>query len=145
MKVTVRGWGRNMGRTEIANFSLLTTEYRDNGTVSRNEPVLYDGPGNITVAWFQSLKLTGNYRMEVQLTGSDVMSLFKCYFGSELGVSLVERYGLTFSPELVKSILRTVKLSDITLGELAAMQSVEPTTTEKVAKPTNVTPLLRRV
>ncbi len=148
MKVTVRGWGRDMGEKVIASYYLPDVEYRSNGTAYRAKPVLYEGPGNITVAWCQPLKLTGDYRMEVQLTPFDVMWLYKCLFGSELKLKHVERYGLTFSPDVVKSILKTVKLSDLTLGELVAMsatsQTEEAAATETVAAPTNVTPMLRR-
>jgi hypothetical protein len=77
----------------------------------RGKQVLY-GRGNLTAAWFQPLKLTGNYRMEIQFTRDDVMRLFKCLFGSQLHTSLVEEYGLMFSPELVKSLL-TVKMTDL--------------------------------
>jgi hypothetical protein len=147
MKITVRGWGRDMGEKQIANHFLLTTEYKADGTVYRDTPILYKGAGNIIVAWFQRLKLTGHYRMEVQLSPTDVMTLFKCLFGSELDVKLIERYGLTFSPEATKAILRTVKLSDLTLGDLAAMGAAspeEPATADKLVESENVTALRRR-
>ena len=50
--------------------------------------------------------------MEIQFTRDDVMRLFKCLFGRQLHTSLVEEYGLMFSPELVKSLL-TVKMTDL--------------------------------
>jgi hypothetical protein len=84
----------------------------------------------------------------LELKPDDVMRLFKCLFGSELQLNLVERYGLTFSPDVVKSILKAVKLTDLTLGDLATMntvsQSEEPAATEKLAEPTNVRPLINR-
>ena len=148
MKVTVRGWGRNMGSKEIGNHSILNMKYKTDGTAYRSEPVLYSRPGNITVAWFQPLKLTGGYRMEVQLTRDDIGKLFKCMFGSELQQNVIEEWGLSFSPEVVKSILKTVKLTDVTLGDLMAMNSSpseEPATAEKLVESTNVKPFLRRV
>jgi hypothetical protein len=141
-----------MGTTEIANHFLPTTTYRESGTVGRDTPVIYERPGNVTVAWYQPLRLTGNYRMELQLSRSDIMRLFKCYFGSEIQQAVVEKYGLTFSPEVVKSILKTVKLTDLTLGELIAMNSSTPANEEPekedkaAASSSNVTPLpLRRI
>jgi hypothetical protein len=147
MKITVRGWGRDMGEKEIANHFLLTMQYKADGTVYRERPSLYEGSGNITVAWFQPLKLTGDYRMEVQFSRTDIMKLFKCAFGSELSANLIEKYGLTFSEEVTKAILRTVKLSDLTLGDLAAMNAVPPSdqTAEAAEEPPKVTPFLRRV
>jgi len=149
MKVTVRGWNRDMGEKELGRHSLLFMDVNPDGTTYRDKPVLYTSAGSITVAWFQELKLTGNYRMEVELTENDIMSLFKQYFGSELKKGLTDRWGLTFSPELVKSILKTVKLSDLTLGDLVAMntkaEDEKATGTETVDQPANVTPLRRRL
>src|SRR5947209_12951955 len=99
MKVTVRGWSRDMGEKELTTIFLPTTEYRDDGTAYRSKPVMYDGNGGITVAWYQHMSLTGNYRMEVQLQRYDIMRLFKAAFGSEIQSHVVEKYGLTFSPE----------------------------------------------
>jgi hypothetical protein len=149
MKITVRGWRRNMGEKEIANHYLPDIQYRDDGTVYRNKPVIYDGGGNTTVAWYQPLRLTGDYRMDVQFSRSDVMKLFKCAFGSVLNERLFERYGLSVSPELRNAILRTVKLSDLTLGDLAAMngepENEKAENKEEVREPANVTSILRRV
>lgn len=149
MKISVRGWGRDMGTTTIANYSLLTTEYNDDEIAYRDKPVLYRYLGGITVAWFQSLKLTGNYRMEVELTKDDVMRLFKRLFGSEIQLGLVEKYGLTFSPEVAKSILKTVKLTDLTVGDLVEMNSAapadKPATAEKLVEHSNVKPFIRRI
>jgi hypothetical protein len=148
MKVSARGWGRDMGEKVLGNHFLLTMKLKTDGTTYRDEPVLYKNPGTVEVAWFQTMKLTGDYRMEVEFTRNDIMKLFKCMFGSELQQNLIEEWGLTFSPEVTKAILRTVKLSDLTLGDLAAMntapQSEEPAATEKAAEPTKVTPFLRR-
>jgi hypothetical protein len=147
VRVTVRGWNRNMGETVIGNHSLPMMKYSPGGWAYSNQPCLYEGSDNITVAWFQPLKLTGNYRMEVQLTRDDVMKLFKGLFGSKIQQGLVERYGLTFSPEVVKSVLKTVKLTDLTLGDLIAMsaesQPEETVETEQAEAPTNVLPITR--
>ncbi|MCG2665944.1 hypothetical protein ACFPFP_03250 [Bradyrhizobium sp. GCM10023182] len=126
MEITVRGWSRDMGETKIANHFLPGVEYREDGTAYRDKPVMYNSGCGITVAWYQPLKLTGNYRMEVGLTRNDVMRLFKATFGSELQQSLVENHGLTFSPELVKAMLKTVKLTDLTLGDLVGMNAAAP-------------------
>src|SRR6266481_791517 len=109
MKVVVCGWNRDMGQTEIGNHDLLYTKYITDWPEYPREPVIYKNPRNsISVAWFKQLKLTGNYRAEVEFTKSDIMRLFKCCFGSELQSELIKEYGLTFSPEVVKSVLKTV-------------------------------------
>jgi hypothetical protein len=66
--------------------------------------------------------------------------------------SLIERHGFTMSPEFIKAALRTVKLTDLTLGDLVAMNSApaaeettpgaeETTTTEQATEtPSNVKP-----
>jgi hypothetical protein len=149
MKITVRGWGRDMGEKEIANHYLLDIQYKDNGTVYRSTPVIYDRGGNTTVSWYQPLRFTGDYRMDVQFSRSDIMKLFKCAFGSVLNENLFERYGLSVSPELRNAILRTVKLSDLTLGDLAAMnaapESEETESKPEVKEPAKVPSILRRV
>jgi hypothetical protein len=150
MQVTVRGWNRDMGETVIASHQLMDVEYTyDMTTAYCDKPVVY-GPilQKMTVAWFQSLRLTGNYRMEIEFTRDDVMTLFKHHFGSQLKSSLVEEYGLTFSPELVKSMLKTVKVTDLTLGELVAMSAStpdQPATADKLVDSGNVRQFPRRV
>ncbi|MFZ2159535.1 MAG: hypothetical protein WAV72_25910 [Bradyrhizobium sp.] len=147
VEVTVRGWARDMGPTKIASHFLPTVEYRQDGTAYRDKPVMYQAGSGVTVAWYQPLRLTGNYRMEVNLTRYDVMRLFKATFGSELQQALVDRYGLTFSPDVVKSVLKTVKLTDLTLGDLVEMSagspSEQPVTAEKAVEVSNVKPFRR--
>jgi hypothetical protein len=150
MEVTVRGWNRDMGETKIANHYLPSVEYREDGTVRRDIPVMYKSGYGITIAWYQPLRLTGNYRMEVSLKRHDVMRLFKATFGSELQQGLIETYGLTFSPEVVKGMLKTVKLTDLTLGDLVEMNIAappeEPVTAEKLLESSpNVSPFQRRI
>jgi hypothetical protein len=151
MKITVRGWGRDMGETPIIDNNLFNFKHSEDGTVYRDTPVLYGISNGVRMSWFQSLRLTGNYRMDVQLSRDEVVRLFKYAFGSELELHDVKRYGLTFSPELVKHILKAVKLTDLTLGDLVAMSSAspddQPETAEKLVEPTasNVRPFLRRI
>jgi hypothetical protein len=151
MKITVRGWNRDMGEKVIANHFLPVVKHSENGTAYRDHPVMYNGGGGVTVAWYQQLKLTGNYRMEVNLSYYDVKRLFGSTFGWVLNSSLIEKDGFTMTPEFVKAVLRTVKLTDLTLGDLVAMNSTpaveettapeEPTTKEQATEmPSNVKP-----
>lgn len=146
MKVTVQGWARDMGTKELASHDLSELRISDEW-IYTNAPTIFRLHGEISVCWPQELKLTGNYRMQVQFSRSDVMRLFKSMFGSELSASLIEEYGFTISPQLKKAILRTVKLSHLTLGDLAAMigssSAEESATAEKLVEPTKVT-FLRR-
>jgi hypothetical protein len=152
MKVTVRGWARDMGEKEIGSFSVLMMDFSDSTTVYRDKPAMYipdNYHGGITVAWFQSLKLTGEYRLEAQFSRHDVMKLYKCVFGSELQLKDVEQYGLTFSDEVVQTMLKKIKLTDLTLGQLVAMNAAapadEPATVDKLVEGSNVKPFVRRV
>ena len=149
MKVSVRGWNRDMGETVIGQHSLLSVKYNEKGTVRRDTPSLYENyRRGITVAWFQELKLTGNYRMEVELSRDDIVKLFKVAFNGELRSFLIDEWKFTMSPELVREALKTIKLTDLTLGDLVAMNNApaeEPATAEKLVEPSNVTPFVRSV
>lgn len=123
MKITVRGFNRDMGEKEITRESLSTVQWSETGGISRNNPAMYRVGGGLEIAWFQRLSFTGNYRMELSLSQYDIMRLFKSMFGTELRSSLLETEGFTMSPEFLKAALRTVKLTDLTLGDLVAMNS----------------------
>ncbi|KAB2881691.1 MAG: hypothetical protein F9K38_09540 [Pseudorhodoplanes sp.] len=90
----------------------------------------------VEVHWGKELKMTGNYRMKIRLTRSDILYLFRTVFGDELSVSLIEEHGFTASSDLAKAILKTVKLTDLTLGELIEMN----TQTDKTARPSDAAP-----
>ncbi len=88
--------------------------------------------------------------MEVFISYSDILRLFKARFGGVLNSSLIENEGFTMSPEFVKAALRTVKLTDLTLGDLAAMSGddapVETGEAENNKDASNVKPFpLKRV
>jgi hypothetical protein len=106
MKITVRRWGRDMGEKEIANHPLSTLEMSKDGRVRRDDPAVIIKSFYVDVAWHQTLKLTGDYRMEVRFSESDVIRLFKVMFGSELTTRLIEEQGFTISPELKKAFCR---------------------------------------
>jgi hypothetical protein len=69
--------------------------------------------------------------MDLELSHSDIMKLFKAAFGGEIQPALLSRYGLKLSPELDKANLAKVKLGDLTLAELASL--MKPATEEKKA------------
>jgi|HubBroStandDraft_6_1064221.scaffolds.fasta_scaffold1170138_1 hypothetical protein len=149
MKVSVRGWNRDMGETVIGQHSLLSVKYNEKGTVRRDTPSWYENyRRGVTVAWFQELKLTGNYRMEVEFSRDDIVKLFKVAFNGELRSFLIDEWKFTMSPELVREALKTIKLTDLTLGDLVAMNNAsadEPATAERLVEPSNVTPFVRSV
>ncbi len=53
----------------------------------------------------QELHKTGNFRMQIDFTRSDVAKLFKAMFGSELNAETLEEYGFTLSEDLKKKVL----------------------------------------
>jgi hypothetical protein len=123
MKITLRGWSRDMGTKEVVDLSLSDVGDSEDGnrSIRRDRPGIFTAPGRTFIAWFQRLQHMGKYRMEIELTNDDIIRLFKIKFGTELREWLVDREGFTFSPELTKRALRTVKLSEVTLADLAAL------------------------
>ena len=106
MQITVRGWGRDMGETTIIEQDLteLKLNKDERRTVYPNRPpeLFRLRWSNVALHWFQKLRLTGNYRMELELSEADVLRLLKASYGTVLGADLIERYGFELSPELEK-------------------------------------------
>jgi hypothetical protein len=126
MKLSVHGWGRNMGTDELADLDLKDLEISDdaNGTVWRDRPRMFKRRHeNIFVAWCQKLRHMGDYYVKLQFSGDDILQLYKSKFGTELTCWELDHGGFTVSPDLVKRILSTVKLTDVTLGQLMEMSS----------------------
>lgn len=143
MDVTLRGWNRNMGTKTLATADLSEiAPVRD-----PSEWVQWDGIsvfrnyGSIGIHWRQKMSYTGNYRMEVNLSSTDVIHLFKAWNGKELDVDLIDTHGFTVSPELRKRLLGEVKLADLTLGDLAGIASKK----EEEPQAAEVKPFFRRV
>jgi hypothetical protein len=152
MRITTRGWARDMGKRELLNFDLkdLEVERDDSRTVYRgHKPGLFPAVGRVFVAWFQNMRHMGDYRMEIEFSDDDVIALFKAKFGAELREWLIEEEGFTISRELTKRALRNVKLTDVTLADLAAMSTAGsdkvPATAEKLVEVGKVTPIRRRI
>lgn len=156
MRVTARGWSRNMGTTEIADISVsdLKLKRDERKNLHWGSSALFCsspqyGPFlGVEIHWSKEMKMTGSYRMELKLTRSDILHLFRTVFGDELKVSLIEEHGFTVSPDLTKAMLKTVKLTDLTLGELldmndkAAKNAVPAADLEKPSEPITGKPLL---
>jgi hypothetical protein len=125
MKISVRGWARNMGTQVLTEYDLAEIEYsRDfQRGVWRGKPKIFTAVGRTFVAWCQHLRHMGDYRMELELSNEDLLRLFKVRFGTELSEWLIDQQGFTLSPELIKRALRTVKLTDVTLADLVRMVS----------------------
>ena len=129
MKVTVRGWNRDMGEKLVASHYLPAMEMNETGAISRDKPAMYRASGYLRIAWFRSLALTGNYRMEICLSRDDILRLFRSEFRGVLSSFLIEEEGFTMSEEFLKAALRTVKLTDLTVGDLVAMSTEAATDT----------------
>src|SRR5450631_4005485 len=139
MKLSVRGWGRDMGETTIVDHSLLELAVSDDERrmVHRDEPPsLFKNWRSIEIDWFQKLRFTGSYRMDLELTHSDIAKLFKSAFGNELTPEIVRKYGFKVSPELEKAALSKVKIADLTVGELIAM--IQPASEKLQAVPASL-------
>jgi hypothetical protein len=148
MEISMRGWGRNMGTRKIADYDLseMTVSRDPQKIVYFGKSGLFKSYGEVSVAWGQKLHFTGDYRVQVDFSRSDVVKLFKTMFGSEITIDLLEEYGFTVSPDLKKKLLGEIKLADLTIGELAglglASKKEEPTVDEDT--PATVKPLFPR-
>jgi hypothetical protein len=148
MKITARGWGRNMGTNVLGDIpvSEMRLSKDQNQYLHWNSHALFSTYPSVEVHWTQDIRLTGSYRMEIHFTRAEIVRLLKATMGTELDVDLVEQYGFTVSPELTRAILSKVKLTDLTVGDLVTMSSAA-SKTEPVAeeKPVEPKPFLRRV
>ena len=147
MKVTARGWNRNMGENVIGDHVLTELPVRrdPSQSLNRSKPTIFKSFGEVSVQWVQTLRYTGDYRVEVNLTRSDVVRLFKAIFGSELDVDLLDEHGFTVSPELQRSLIGKIKLADLTIGDLAGLSTPSTKEAEPEETPATVRPFLRRV
>jgi hypothetical protein len=143
MKINARGWGRNMGNTDLADFDLTDRPIRreENKPVKWNDPGLFSTGGEVSIAWGKTMHLGGDYRVQIDFSHDEVAQMFKAAFGSQITADVLEKCGLTLSPELRKSALSKVKVADLTLGDLAKM--VTPEMEEPKEMPA-VVPFIRR-
>ena len=133
MKLTARGWSRDMGENTLADYDLREVQARGdpNQRLLRSSPRMFESFGEVAVRWVQRLRYAGEYRMELTFNHSDIVQLFKSAFGSELNVELLEQHGFTVSPELQKRLL-------IMLGDLVTARAEEdaaPAKQEKQVEP----------
>jgi hypothetical protein len=149
MKIMGNGWSRDMGPTVVADFNLTELKYNYDIKITwPSEPVIYQDGRQMVVGWFRQLRMMGNYRMKIEFSNDDILCLFKLRFGDQLKEWLVDDAGFTISPELAKRALQSLKLSDITLADLAAMQEGsggEPATVGKLVEKSNEATFRRRV
>jgi hypothetical protein len=123
MEISMRGWGRNMGIRKIADYDLsaMTVSRDPRKIVYFGQSGLFKSYGEVSVAWGQNLRFTGDYRVQVDFARSDVVKLFKTMFGSIITIDMLEEYGLSVSDDLKKKLLGEIKLADLTIGDLAGL------------------------
>jgi hypothetical protein len=133
MEISMRGWRRDMGTHRVANHNLLDFPISDDPrkSIRWGAAGLFRSHGEVSVAWGQTLKCTGDYRMQIDFSQNDIFKLMKASYGRELDVDLLDK-GFTISEALKKKILSEIKLADLTIGDLAKLgaASSEPTTSE---------------
>jgi hypothetical protein len=110
MKIQARGLRRDVGWNLIGDQD-LNCGFMDGGNGD-----------TIQITWSNYLRLGGDYWVRTEVTPSDVVEMFKQMFGSELDINLLDKHGFTISDDLKSRALRTLKLENITLGDLAALQ-----------------------
>ena len=133
MKLTARGWSRDMGENTLADYDLREVQARGdpNQRLLRSSPRMFESFGEVAVRWVQRLRYAGEYRMELTFNRSDIVQLFKSAFGSELNVELLEQHGFTVSPELQKRLL--IRLGDLVTAR--AEEDAAPAKQEKQVEP----------
>jgi hypothetical protein len=148
MKITARGWKRDMGENVIGNKDLdrCSASQDPNRRIHFDrDPVIFKGFTEVSIDWGKSLSLNGKYRLETHLSREDVLHLFKTMYGTELDVDLLEQEGFTVSPELQKKMLGTIKLADLTIGDLAALGSpTQEAPQAEATKPVSKFPIRKR-
>ncbi len=109
MKISATGWNRDMGPTVIGEFDLDSVKPKQSG-----EKFSFDGIGFYKTGyyrraadlyWGKSLKLTGNYKLRLELTASDIRKLFWEVHGPLLTADLVEHFGFVVYKDLKEKIL----------------------------------------
>ncbi|OPF96106.1 hypothetical protein I8G32_04677 [Rhodopseudomonas palustris] len=143
MDVKVRGWHRDMGTHKIASHDLSDFRISDDAkkNIRWSAPGLFRQYGEVSVAWGQTLKFTGDYRMQIDFTQDDIFKLMKASYGRELDVDLLDK-GFTVSEALKKKILSEIKLTDLTLGDLLGTASPQTAPQQQTG---TVRPFRRRI
>jgi hypothetical protein len=147
MKVTARGWSRNMGDNIIASCD-LTEQIVSRDPTRRinfgNDPAVFRTSDGLSIDWGKPVNFSGKYRWEVELTTAEIIQLFRAKIGSELDVDLLEQHGFTISDDLQKRILSSIKLADLTIGDLAKLSAAEPSGQLQSKSRTGITSLPRK-
>lgn len=143
MEIKARGWARDMGTKSLVSHDLSQFRVSDDRqqTIRWTSPGLFARYGEVTVAWGQDFRLQGSYRVDLKFSQSDIFKLFKASYGRELDVDLLE-HGFKISDELKKRVLSEIKLTDLTIGDLAKLGAgVSPP--EPKEKPAEIKPFRR--
>jgi hypothetical protein len=147
MEVTARGWNRDMGKNTLATHDLseIIVSRDPRRTLQWGSPAIFKSISEVGVHWRQKMSYTGNYRMEVNFSFSDVIRLFKAMNGGELDVDLLDNHGFTVSPELKKRILGEIRLADLTIGDLAGLGVTSKKAETQEETPATVRTFPRRI
>jgi len=97
------------GKIADYNLSAMTVSRDPQKIVYFGQSSLFKSYGEVSVAWGQNLRFTGDYRVQVDFTRSGVVKLFKAMFGSVITIDMLEEYGLSVSDDLKKETLRRDK------------------------------------
>jgi hypothetical protein len=137
-----------MGENVIADIDLTVAAVtRDpNRTINfGNDPIVFRTGSGVSIDWGKRVNMGGRYRWEVELATDEIIRLFRMKVGSELDVSLLEQHGFTVSEDLQKKILGSIKLADLTIGDLAKLGAASsPEASEPTSQSAPITPFRRR-
>lgn len=118
MKVTATGFRRNMGANVLNDVPISSVKKysADELEIYMNETRCGVSDSGLSIVWGKSVTLNGDYSMEIFLSKSDVVSLFKKCFGSILDAELMGRANFTLSPEYKREVGRGLTIQELIDG-----------------------------
>lgn len=108
MRVDFVGWSRNMGYNTIVNEDLReATIYKSNESANCSwKSISVDVHHNmIRMLGGYPVRLGGDYRLEIDISKSEVAHLFRLAFGEELDVVALDKAGLRVDASVIKKAL----------------------------------------
>src|SRR4051812_22822392 len=107
LRVHAQGWNRNAGDTTFADFDLTARKFHESQHpyVDWRNPGVYSLNGNVSVAWVKGMRFSGDYRIQIDFTAEEIAAMFRGAFGSEVTSEVLEKCGLTLSPNLKRTAL----------------------------------------
>src|SRR6266567_6776037 len=101
MKLTARGWGRDMGSRMILDIDITSIEkvpIEDNNVYMHHQKMKIIGR-EIEISWGGSLRVSKNakYMFHLELSRDEILSMFLKIFGTSFSRESLKRLGISLS------------------------------------------------